>query len=190
MLSCCGQSRADLLIEFNCKKSSCIVVGPAVKYNIDAMTLCNDTVNWSNAFKYLGACFMSGKTLTVDINSIKRKFYVSCNCILGNTNTMDELLKLSLMESYRLPILTYATAAINLSSAQINELNICWNSVYRRIFGFNKWESVRGFINGLGRLDFTHLRLYLRLKFHSRNLASANKSYAFVTKLYCLSANF
>ena len=96
----------------------------------------------------------------IDIKLIKRSFCVLCNCILGNTKSMDEILKLSLIESHCLPILTYATVAMKLSKIQINELNICWNSMYRRVFGFNKWESVRSFINGMGRLDFFHLRLY------------------------------
>ena len=48
---------------------------------------------------------------------------MSCNCILGNTNTIDDLLKLNLMESYCLPILTHATVAMTLSNIQISELN-------------------------------------------------------------------
>jgi len=42
---------------------------------------------------------------------------------------------------------------------------VCWNSVYRRLFGFHKWESVRGCISGLGRLDFVHLCQALKAKF-------------------------
>jgi hypothetical protein len=36
---------------------------------------------------------------------------------------------------------------------QVDEMNACWNSVFRRIFGFNKCESFEGFVCGLGRLD-------------------------------------
>jgi len=111
-------------------------------------------------------------------------------CILGNTNTIDDLVKLKLMESYCLPILTCASVALKLSNAQVDELNSSWNSVYRRIFKFNRWESVRGFINGLGRLDFTHLRMYLRLKFCSSQLSSSNETHSFIMKLYYLSDCF
>ena len=69
-------------------------------------------------------------------------------------------------ESYVLPTLTYATAAIKLSETQIASLNACWNSVYRRIFHFNRWESLKCFIRGLGRLDFRHLRLQLSTKLY------------------------
>ena len=130
------------------------------------------------------------KKLSIDVNLIKRSFYVSCNCILGNTKSMDEILKLSLIESHCLPILTYATVAMKLSKAQVNELNICWNSMYRQVFEFNKWESVRSFINGIGRLDFFHLRLYLRLKFYTSGLVTSNFTYNYMMKLHYLSDSF
>ena len=61
--------------------------------------------------------------------------------------------------------------ALDLKSKQASELNACWNSVFRKIFGFNKWESVRLFIHGLGRLDFIHILLLRRHKFY-RHLCS------------------
>ena len=38
--------------------------------------------------------------------------------------------------------------------------------MYRRVFGFHRWESVRVFINGLGRLDSEHIMLLRRCKIH------------------------
>jgi len=52
---------------------------------------------------------------------------------------------LKLQESYCIPILSYAAAAVKYTTRQEDELNASWNSVYRRIFGFNRWESVRAF---------------------------------------------
>ena len=72
--------------------------------------------------------------MSVDIDVIKRKFYAACNCILGKTYSLDEILRLSLQESYCLTVLEYATAAIRLSKYQVLELNVCWNSVFRKIF--------------------------------------------------------
>ena len=43
----------------------------------------------------------------------------------------------------------------------IREFSVCWNNVYRRIFGTNKWESVKQIQYFCGRLDFVrtfHLR--------------------------------
>ena len=64
------------------------------------------------------------------------------------------------------PILTYCTAAVKLSVTHLSHLNACWNSVYRRLFGFHRRQSVRSCINGLGRLNFHHIRLVLMAKFY------------------------
>jgi len=85
---------------------------------------------------------------------------------------------LKLQESYCLPILSYAAAAVKYTTRQLDELNASWNSVYTCIFGFKRWESVRAFITGLGRSDLHHifmlkrLTLYLRLKYMGHNILS------------------
>ena len=79
-----------------------------------------------------------------------------------------------MQESYVLPTLTYATAAIKLSETQIASLNKCWNSVFRRILHFNRLESVKCFIRGLGRLDFRHLCLQLSIKLYLTMQLSKN----------------
>jgi len=86
----------------------------------------------------------------------------------AHVKPLDEIVHLTLLLSYGLSILTYAVAVAKCTIRQEDELNACWNSVYRKIFGFNKWESVKSFICGLGRLDF-HLFVRIRrvkLYFH------------------------
>jgi len=34
---------------------------------------------------------------------------------------------------------------------------VCWNSVIQRLFNCHGWESVKGVLHGLGRLNITHL---------------------------------
>jgi hypothetical protein len=190
MLDCCEAVSSRLELDFNCNKCSCAVIGPASRYTISDMKLGCDDICWSNTFKYLGIHFVTGKKLAVDINFIKRKFFAASNCILGNVKCLNDLIKLSLMESFCLPILLYATVSFKLSIDQINELNIGWNSIFRRIFGFHKWESVRCFINGIGRLDFIHLRMYLQLKFVKKCLLSVNSTLANVMVIHLGTTEF
>ena len=190
MLSLCENMSKEFLLEFNCKKCVCATIGPASKFKICDMLLCNEVLPWVDNFKYLGVNFNVGKKMNSDIIVIKRKFFASSNCILGNTKTLNDIIKLSLMETHCLSILTYATVAMRLTGEQIRELNAGWNSVYRRIFGFNKWESVRVFINGLGRLNFEYLRMYLCLKFCKQGLSSSNMTYSHIIKMYYLSDSF
>jgi len=38
-------------------------------------------------------------------------------------------------------------------------------NLYRKLFHFHRWESVRVFINGIGKLDFLHLSQLVTAKF-------------------------
>jgi hypothetical protein len=157
LMNVCVDSLSNLDLKFNCSKSFCIAFGHMHDQPISNMCLGNSPVHWSESIKYLGLVLKSGNTITVDESVIKRTFYSSCNAILSNSSGQSELTKLFLLESYCLPILTYCTTAIDLSQNSLNSFNVCWNMMVRRVFHFNKWESVSMFIAGLGRLNFTHL---------------------------------
>ena len=58
--------------------------------------------------------------------------------------------------------------SLHVNVKQINELNVCWNMVFRRIFQYNKLESVRAVIDGCGRLDVKHLILLRRIQLYRR----------------------
>ena len=155
-------------------KSCALAVGPRSRSSLPQVTLGNVALQWCSSVKYLGIVFCSGVKLSCDIDVISRKFYGACNSILSNTSGSPEIVRLHLQCSYSLPILQYGTAAVKLSQSQISYLNACWNSVYRKIFGFNKWNSVKQFIAGLGYLDFMHLRILAMLNLYKSMLESSN----------------
>ena len=62
----------------------------------------------------------------------------------------------------------YASSAQNFQHKQIGELNACWNSVIGRIFVYQRSESVKAVLCGLGRLNFKHLLLLHKVKFYKR----------------------
>jgi hypothetical protein len=78
---------------------------------------------------------------------------------------MSDFVKLQLVESFALPMLTYAIDAVNLTNLQTCELNTCWNNVYRKIFVMNRWESVKCIQFFCGRLDFIRILHSRILKF-------------------------
>ena len=123
-----------------------------------------DFISWSNKLKYVGVMFNVDKTLSIDVNVIRRKFFIACNCLFGNSIHQNDILKLCLQQSYALPVLQYACAASSFTKSQLNDLNVCWNFVYRRIFDFCKFQPVHCFIAGLGRRNFMHIHLLLTLK--------------------------
>jgi len=46
--------------------------------------------------------------------------------------------------------------------------------MYRTVFNFNRWESVKGFINGLGKLSLHYILKVCKVKFYYHLLYSAN----------------
>jgi len=106
------------------------------------MLLDNVPIPRVKSIKYLGTVLVAGITLHVDCGYIKRKFYASCNSIIAKCKNADEFVKLSLVKSMCLPLLTYCLGALDLPQYKVWDLGTCWNDSFRKIFHFNRWESV------------------------------------------------
>ena len=115
-----------------------------------------ESINWVDQIKYLGIWINSDKRFQVDINEPRRKFFMTFNCILSKVKYACDLVKLKLLENYCLPSLTYSIECGIFDNCQLSSLNSWWNSVYRKIFGYFKWESVRNLICSLNKLNFTY----------------------------------
>jgi len=108
------------------------------------------------------------KQLSIDISRICRKFYAAANAILCRTRFVSEMTRLCLFESFTLPLLTYGCEGIDMSAAEMQKLNVCWNNVYRKVFGMNLWESVKElqlFCNTLDCVRIVHTRKKLKFWF-------------------------
>src|SRR3989442_9252912 len=99
----CHAACIDTDMEFNIKKCTCSVVGPASLRVISDMKLGIGSISWVNDFKYLGISFKAGKSLSVYIFQTKCKFFSSCNFIFGNLNCMHEILKLKMILTFFFP---------------------------------------------------------------------------------------
>ena len=86
---------------------------------------------------------MAGSTLKVDACYIRRKFYTACHGILSCSRSVDEFAKLGLVKAFCLPLLTYCLGVLDMSATCIRQLAVCWNDIFRKVFGFNRCESVK-----------------------------------------------
>ena len=107
----------------------------------------------------------SHKGFTVDLTECRRKFFITLNCILSKLNFACDLVKLKLIENYCLSSLMYCIDSGILDAKQLQLMNSWWNSVYRKIFGYFKWESVRIIICCLQKLNLTYIENLQRIKF-------------------------
>jgi len=98
--------------------------------------------------------FNSGRSLHFDSSCVTRKYYGSCNSILGHCKYADECVRLSLVKSFCVPLLTYCIGAVDVSGQQVKDLAVCWNDSFRRIFGYKRHESVKVLQFYCGELPF------------------------------------
>jgi len=75
---------------------------------------------------------------------------------------------LFLMETFCLPLLSYASEALNYNKQQLTHLNVCWHRAYRKAFLMNEWMSVKELQALCGRPDFMHRYDERKLVFWSR----------------------
>ncbi len=153
MLLICDSVGKELGMEFNASKSKCLLIGPNPLLLPSPLTLNNFFLPWVSKLDYLGICLCNSKSFHVDLSCTRRKFFTSVYSILNKCKYTSDIVKLKLIESHCLPILLYAVEALNLPLTQITELNSLWNFAFRKIFNFQKWESVKHLICCSGRLD-------------------------------------
>jgi len=125
-----------------------------------------DTVHWAGSVKYLEVHINGGKNLSFDIHTFRRLFYAAFNNIHSHAKDLEETIQLALFERYCLPLLPFAAGALTYNKQQIHDLNVCWNTMYRAVFNFNRCESLKCFINGLGKLSLQYILTLCKVKFY------------------------
>jgi len=130
------------------------------------MTLDDAFVSTVQSIKYPCVTINREKSLSLSTDSMIRSFICVCNCIYARDKDAKELIRVALKETYCLPISAYASAAVKYAFRQKDELNACWNSIDRKLFGFNKCKSLKGFICGLGRLHLNDILKKDRMIFY------------------------
>ena len=105
MLNICNNTASFLALDFNPKKCHCITFGKNASSVSECMSIGSFEIEWCTNIKYLGVYIVSGKRLAFDVDPVKRSFYSACNSIFSQASNMDEIMHLSLQETYCLPVL-------------------------------------------------------------------------------------
>jgi len=103
--------------------------------------------------------------LSADVAPIRRKFYVACNRLNARSRGLVEPVRVQLVKSFCLPLITYCIGALNLKRSDIQLLSVCWNDAFRHTFQFKRNESVKILQVNFGTLDFKHLYDLYKFKF-------------------------
>ena len=121
-----------------------------------------------NEYKYLGVTVVGGDTVTFSTLRPLMRFRCSANTILNAPTTSSEIVSMKLLYTVCVPNLTYACESLNYTNAQFQPMNVAINDCLRKIFGYNRWESVRYLRETLGYPSLTEI-------FHSRSRTFYNR---------------
>ena len=94
-------------------------------------------------YKYLGVSIVAGTKFST--STVKRmiRFRSSANTILNASSKSSEPVLMKLLFTICVPHLTYASEVLAFSTRQLQPMNVALNDCIRRIFGYDRWESVR-----------------------------------------------
>ena len=139
-------------LSFNAKKSKVMIFS---KKSLDQSSILPLTINggkidFVDQIKYLGAHIVANPFLSFSHEEDLRSFYRSANSVLNQLHRPDELISMHLLYTHCVPHFSYAAAVKEYSSRQMGECTTALNDAIRKIFTFNRWESVRALREGFG----------------------------------------
>ena len=137
--------------------------------NLCRLKLNGSELEWIEKWPYLGIILMSGPKFGCCIAEKIRKFYRATNNILRIEGCSNDLLILQLIESHCIPVLTYGIETIVVANPDVRrQMRVAYNSVFRRIFNYRPWQSVRELQTCLSRPTWEDLLAKRTEKFLKR----------------------
>jgi hypothetical protein len=82
MINLCCDEIAYLDMALNVSKSFVVRIGKRFKHVCAPLTVCNETLVFTECVRYLGNHILSGSHSVIDIDKLKAKFYVAFNSLL------------------------------------------------------------------------------------------------------------
>ena len=154
MIAICESYCHDHCLDFNVKKTKAMVFGNNYQSIIvEPLKLNNEPIHFVTEWKYLGCLITSEKQLSFSSCNDLRSFHCSANSILTTVKKPHEPTQMHLLYSFSVPILTYTAEVKCLSYNEMHKCIVALNDAIRRIFSFNRWESIRSLRLALGYDD-------------------------------------
>ena len=167
LMTCCSEYCKSFALEFNPKKSKIMIFSKS-RTNLETLqpiVLNGTNVDYVQSIKYLGVTICSRPSFSYSAETDLRSFYRAVNSILNVINGPNEVIKMHLLFTNCVPILTYACAAKEFPAREMTSCNTALNDAIRKIFSFHRWESVRTLREGFGYKSLIELFANAKRKF-------------------------
>ena len=177
LISVCDSYCKEHGLSFNAKKSKSIIFGKKFDTIVPAsLTLNNEPIQYIKEWKYLGCLVVSGKEFTFSCRNELSNFRRSVNSIIASIAKPSEQVSMMMLYQFSIPILTYASEVKEFSNSDMHSCQVAVNDAVRRIFSYNRWESIRTLRSCFGYKDLYTLFALRKKSFRAklplmRNLA-------------------
>ena len=141
-----------------------VVTGPKVSVN-GPVTIDNTNIACCDSVKYLGVSILTEQGLCYSAANDLRTFYRASNSLLSVLKRPSEEVCMSLLYTNCIPVLTYACDVKQFSAKEMRDINTAINDAIRKVFSFNRWESVRALREGCGYKSIYDIFASARQKF-------------------------
>ena len=177
LLDTCSDYAHFWCIKYNEKKTKLMYFGKNYRnFTCYPLVLNNEPLEFVSEWKYLGVILQSDSNFSCSAKKPRAAFLGSSNSILGTLRGPSEIVQMRLLYSICVPNLTYACEVAVYNYKEKDSLHVALNDAIRRIFSYNRWESIRLLRGGLGYLSVTEIFAKRKLSFET-NLSKIGNSF-------------
>ena len=181
LLDTCSKYAQYWCIKYNENKSKMMYFGKDFhSFSCAPLTLNGGVLEFVQEMKYLGVIVTSERGFSCSVKKARCAFYRSSNSILNVIRCPKTEVQMKLLYSICIPNLTYACEVVSYKDNEMKSLHTAANDAIRRIFGYNRWESIRSLRDSKGYSSITVI-FANRKQIFEKNLSQIGNS--FITRL-------
>jgi hypothetical protein len=144
MINICITELESIDMVLNINKSVCIRIGKRKLHTTSNLLVNDQPLKWHQEISYLGVTIQSANKFKCNLQRMRQKYFRSLNSIYGKVGTRTEIRVLvQLLNSFCVPLLTYATEAITLYKSDYSRLEAAYSLAFSKIFNSYNAVTVR-----------------------------------------------
>ena len=168
MLEICFNFGYDNDLLFNAKKSAYFALRNLhLRASKAEMYIGEEKIAWVSMCNYLGVSVCSGNFFRTNCEERRRKFCGAVNALTSH-NMLSKECYMHILGTQCVQILMYGASVWSFARESLRRINVSFNDAVRKIFHYNRWESVRAVLRvfGMVPMDLHLIRAKLLLLFN------------------------
>ena len=130
------------------------------------LNIYNQSIEIVDGWRYLGFYVKSGEHFGFSAQPDLSSFRRAANCLLNTCYRLSEEVMMKLLYTNCIPILSYGSQVKQYDSKDTHEVSVAVNDCIRKIFGYNRWTSIRYLRERMGYKAIEEIFAHQRVRFN------------------------